>query len=174
MHDLGMSHNKIYLTVHNVILNSKTAQPPKSKKGCKDQESIQSSTTPDPGHQRESNKPRVRHHNESLEVSPFPAGDHKAHINRRARTQAQQTEDRKNTKDPQKSTAPERSVKYFTGGLKPVKRCTNPTPDGKAHFTNLSYGFFHGPKQCLWVYTPEDKLRDDDFPNGGEKINTLP
>ena len=31
--------------------------------------------------------------NESQEVSPFPAGDHKAHINRRARRQ--QTQDRK-------------------------------------------------------------------------------
>ena len=32
----------------------------------------------------ESDKLTVRHHNESQEVSPFPAGDHKAHINRRA------------------------------------------------------------------------------------------
>ena len=24
------------------------------------------------------------------------------------------------------------------------------------------------------TYTPEDKLRDDNFPNGGGKINTLP
>ena len=33
-----------------------------SKKGCKDQESIQSSTTPDPGYQWESDKLTVRHH----------------------------------------------------------------------------------------------------------------
>ena len=53
-------------------------------KGCKDQESIQSSTTPDPGYQWESNKLTADTTNESQEVSPFPAGDHKAHINRRA------------------------------------------------------------------------------------------
>ena len=49
-----------------------------------DQESIQSSTTPDPGYQLESDKLTVDTTNESQEVSPFPAGDHKAHINRRA------------------------------------------------------------------------------------------
>ena len=45
---------------------------------CKDQESIQSSTTPDPGYQWESDKLTVETTNESQEVSPFPAGDHKA------------------------------------------------------------------------------------------------
>ena len=50
----------------------------KSKKGCKDQESIQSSTTPDPGYQWESDKLTVDTTNESQEGSPFPAGDHKA------------------------------------------------------------------------------------------------
>ena len=55
-----------------------------SKQGCKDQESIQSSTTPDQGYQWESDKLTVDTTNESQEVSPFPAGDHKAHINRRA------------------------------------------------------------------------------------------
>ena len=56
-----------------------------SKKGCKDRESIQSSTTPDPEYQWESNKLTVGHHKrERQEVSPFPAGDHKAHINRRS------------------------------------------------------------------------------------------
>ena len=54
-----------------------------SKSGCKDQESIQASTTPDPGYQWESDKLTVDTTNESKEVSPFPAGDHKAHINRR-------------------------------------------------------------------------------------------
>ena len=49
-----------------------------------DQESIQSSTTPDPGYQWESDKLTVDTTNESQEVSPFPAGDHKAHINRHA------------------------------------------------------------------------------------------
>ena len=39
--------------------------------------------------------------NESQEVSPFPAGDHKTHINRRAQRQAS-TRQNKNIKDPQK------------------------------------------------------------------------
>ena len=61
-----------------------------SKKGCKDQESIQSSTTPDPGYQWESDKLTEDTTNESQEVSPFPAGDHEAHINRRAQNIAKQ------------------------------------------------------------------------------------
>ena len=58
-----------------------------SKKEGKDQESIQSSTTPDPGYKWESNKLRAQLDitKEIQEVSPFPAGDHKASINRRAR-----------------------------------------------------------------------------------------
>ena len=47
-----------------------------SKKEGKDQESIQSSTTSDPVYQWESDT------NESQEVSPFPASDHNASINR--------------------------------------------------------------------------------------------
>ena len=39
--------------------------------------------------------------NESQEVSPFPAGDHKAHINRRAQNIANARQN-KNIKDPQK------------------------------------------------------------------------
>ena len=50
-------------------------------------------------------------------VSPFPAGDHKAHINRRTQNIAN-TRQNKNIKDPQKKYRLERSVKYFTGGLK--------------------------------------------------------
>ena len=71
------------------------------KQECKDQESIQSSTTPDPGYQWESDKLTVDTTNESQEVSPFPAGDHKAHINRRAQNIAN-TRQNKNIKDPQK------------------------------------------------------------------------
>ena len=57
--------------------------------------------------------------NESQEVSPFPAGDHKAQINRRAqRHNKHKTE--KNIKDPQKRYRLEWPVKYFTGQLKPV------------------------------------------------------
>ena len=44
------------------------------KKG-KDQESIQSSATPDPGYQWEFTTPHLDITNESQEVSPFPAGD---------------------------------------------------------------------------------------------------
>ena len=73
MHDLAMLHNKIYLTVQSVILTSQTAQPPKSKKGCKDQESTQSSTTPDQGHQRESSKPTERHHKREPRGQPYPS-----------------------------------------------------------------------------------------------------
>ena len=43
-----------------------------------------SGSTPGPGYQWESDKLTVDTTNESQEVSPFPAGDHKAHINRRA------------------------------------------------------------------------------------------
>ena len=65
--------------------------PIESKYWCKDQESIQSSTTPDPGYQWESDKLTVDTANESQEVSPFPAGDHKARINRRAQRQQDRT-----------------------------------------------------------------------------------
>ena len=59
--------------------------------------------------------------NESQEVSPFPAGDHKAHINIRVQRHSKHKTEQ-NIKDPQESTALDRSVKYFTGGLKPVLR----------------------------------------------------
>ena len=57
--------------------------------------------------------------NEIQEVSPFPAGDNKAHINSRAQRHSKhKTENTKNIH--KRSTALERSVKYFSGGLKPV------------------------------------------------------
>ena len=80
---------------------SGTSENYESKQGCKDQESTQSSTTPDPGYQWESDKLTEDTTNESQEVSPFPAGDHKAHINRRAQNIAN-TRQNKNIKDPQK------------------------------------------------------------------------
>ena len=49
-----------------------------------DQESIQSSTTPEPGYQWESDTIKLDTTNESQEVRLFPAGDHKAQLNRRA------------------------------------------------------------------------------------------
>ena len=55
----------------------------KIKQEGKDQESIQSSTTPDPGHHiGKGQNTRKYHIQESQEVSPFPAGDHKAAMNR--------------------------------------------------------------------------------------------
>ena len=57
--------------------------------------------------------------NESQEVSPFQAGDNIAHINRRAQRHSK-NKTKKPINDPQKSTTLERSVKYFTGGLKQV------------------------------------------------------
>ena len=56
---------------------------------------------------------------ERQEVSPFPAGDHKVHINRRVQRHSKHKTE-KNIKEPQRKTTLERSVKYFTGGLKPV------------------------------------------------------
>ena len=55
--------------------------------------------------------------NESKEVSPFPAGDHKAQINGRLQRRKQ---DRKTLKIDKRNAALEWSVKYFTGALKPV------------------------------------------------------
>ena len=43
----------------------------KSNLGCKIQESIQSSTTPDPGYQWESDKLTVRHHEREPRGQPF-------------------------------------------------------------------------------------------------------
>ena len=51
--------------------------------------------------------------NESQEVSPFPAGDHKAHINRRAQRHNNHKTEKKHKKNHKRSTALERSVKYF-------------------------------------------------------------
>ena len=42
--------------------------------------------------------------NESQEVSPFPAGDHKAHINRRAQVHSKHETEKKHIKDPQKKS----------------------------------------------------------------------
>ena len=64
--------------------------------------------------------------NESQEVSPFPAGDHKVHINRHAQRHSKRKTE-KHKKIHKRSTALERSVKYFTGGLKPGLRRANLT-----------------------------------------------
>ena len=54
--------------------------------------------------------------NESQEVSPFPAGDYKAHINRRAQKHSKHKRE-KTLKIHKRSTALERSVKYLLKGL---------------------------------------------------------
>ena len=53
-----------------------------NKKSGKDQKSIQSSTTPDPGHHMGKWK-NTDITNKIQEVSSFPAGDHKAAMNKR-------------------------------------------------------------------------------------------
>ena len=53
-----------------------------SKKGGNYHKSIQSSTTPDLGYHM-GKWPKHKRHKQSQEVSPFPAGDHKAAMNRR-------------------------------------------------------------------------------------------
>ena len=44
-----------------------------SKKGDKDQESTQSSTTPDRGYQMESDKNTIKHHKREPRGQPFPS-----------------------------------------------------------------------------------------------------
>ena len=59
----------VVLTIHCLTM-FKNKQ---SKSGCKDQESIQSSTTLDPGYQWESDKLTVRHHKQEPRDQPFPS-----------------------------------------------------------------------------------------------------
>ena len=82
--------------------------------------------------------------NESQEVSPFPAGDHKSHINRRTQRHSKHTV-RKNIKIHKRSTALERSVKYFTGELKPVYWCTNLTLSLDVEQTTYMFGLHEIP-----------------------------
>ena len=57
---------------------------------------------------------------DSQEVSPFPAGDHKAHVNRRVQRHSKHKTE-KNIKDFFKKVPPwNGQKKYFTGGLKLV------------------------------------------------------
>ena len=65
--------------------------------------------------------------NESQEVSPYPAGDHMAHINRHVQRHSKHKTE-KNITDSHRSTALERSVKYFTGGFKPGLTVNQPHP----------------------------------------------
>ena len=77
--------------------------------------SVQSSTTPDPGYQGESDL--VRHHKREPRGRPFPGslpqGTHK-------QTRRKALKHKTEKKIHKSSTALERSVKYFTGGFKPA------------------------------------------------------
>ena len=55
----------------------------KSKKEGKDQESIQSSTTPDPGYQWKSNKLTIRHHKWQVTTRQQQTDAHKSITNTR-------------------------------------------------------------------------------------------
>ena len=100
-------------------------------------------TPPGPWTKWESDKLTVDTTNESQEVSPFPAGDHKAHINRRAQNIAN-TRQNKNIKD---------------------KRSTKEVPPWNLLFkvgfrgTSFCYVIFCGPffvSQIVWgtMYEP--------------------
>ena len=85
----------------------------KGKKEDKDQESIQSSTTPEPGCQWESNNFTIRQHKREPRGQPFPACYHKAFINKRA--QKHKKQGRNNINDTQKKHRLRTvSKKYFT------------------------------------------------------------
>ena len=71
----------------------------KSKKDSKDQESIQSSTTPVPGYQMGKLHITLNITNKSQDISPFPSVDHKAAMNRR---KSMANTDMINTNDPLK------------------------------------------------------------------------
>ena len=64
--------------------------------------------------------------NESQEVSPFPAGDNKAQINRRAQRHTKHKIE-KNIDDPQKKYRLGTVRKIFTGRLKPIS-CRQSSP----------------------------------------------
>ena len=57
-------------TMHNKSFSGRDQSH--SKQVCKDQESIQSSTTPNLGYQWESNKLTVKHHKREPRGQPFP------------------------------------------------------------------------------------------------------
>ena len=76
----------------------------KSKKEDKDQEPIQSSTTPDPGYQWECDNVTIRHHKREPRGRKASKTDVHESITK---------QDRNIINDPQKSTALEQSVKIF-------------------------------------------------------------
>ena len=71
---------RCFLHYVSLFLNVLFSGYTESKKGGKVKESIQSSTTPNPGYQKGKYQKYSKYHQQ--EVSPFPAGDHKAAMNR--------------------------------------------------------------------------------------------
>ena len=66
----------MHIYIYTIKLVQKTQQfdhQRQSKKECKDQESIQSITTPDPGYQWESDNFTIRHHKREPRGQPFPS-----------------------------------------------------------------------------------------------------
>ena len=90
-----------------------------SKKDGNDQETISQVPLLTQDITWESNKTTLNITSKSQEVSPFPAGDNKAAMNRR---ESMRDTRHKNTYAPQKKYRLGRSVKIFTGGLKPVSQ----------------------------------------------------
>ena len=89
----------------------------KCKSGCKDQESIQSSTTLDPGYHWKSDKHTVKHHKREPRGQPFPSRwPQGTYINDAHKDTANTRQ--KNHNIHKSSTALKQSVKYFIGGLK--------------------------------------------------------
>ena len=101
------------------VMRNNRASRFQSKKEDKYQESIHSSTTPDPGYQWESNKLTIRLHKREPRGQPFPSTWPQG-INIQTRTKAYNKHKTEITWMIHKSTALEWSVKYFTGWLKPV------------------------------------------------------
>ena len=58
--------------------------------------------------------------NESQEVSPFPAGDHKVHILRRAQRHSKHKTEQKHKRSTKEVPPWNGQLNYFTGGLKLV------------------------------------------------------
>ena len=81
----------------------------------KDQESIQSNTTPDPRYTWESDNLTTRHHKREPNGQPPPSNRRPQGTNKQTRTKAQQKQDRNNINDP-KNTVLERSVKKIHWG----------------------------------------------------------
>ena len=112
----GILKNILYLLNKNDLITVKHSKGSAckvytlSKKADKDQESIKSRTTPDPGYQWESDNVTNRHHKREQKRSA---------LSQQVTTRHQQTDvhesitkqDRNNINDPQRSTALERSVK---------------------------------------------------------------